>query len=321
MIAWATRRLARCWNHFDGFAAVSHTSQTQQPISCIACVPLLRIGFFLWVFLCFFQGGISLHFCIVPDSPKVCTSEVWVLWPVRSRALQPWTSWGQFHKLWQWSAGRLSSNQVLPRPSRIWSTSASQNSTSLPLWRNTGLTPPASLWSTIWSLPQSRSSNNKFVATWGNEFSLLIKDSQISCLRNNIRMRAPPTLGAILHEHYDLFKHEVSGPSLFWFVFWQFQHCRLIMAHYTLVFSLCFHIPCVSITPVNVLRMYRGCCRYAPGSTPTRLLGSRCHRAARFTQVSWQRNVAGDSSPYWGNLYDVGPAHDEGTDTTNFEFI
>lgn len=168
MIAWTTRRFARCWNHFDGFAAVSHTSQTQQPISCIACVPLLRIGFFLWVFLCFFQGGISLHFCIVPDSPKVCTSEVWVLWPVRSRALQPWTSWGQFHKLWQWSAGRLSSNQVLPRPSRIWSTSASQNSTSLPLWRNTGLTPPASLWSTIWSLPQSRSSNNKcsYVGEW-----------------------------------------------------------------------------------------------------------------------------------------------------------
>lgn len=93
------------------------------------------------------------------------------------------------------------------------------------------------------------------------------------------------------------------------------------MAHYALVFSLCFHTPCFSKTPVNVLRMYRGCRRYAPGSTPTRLLGSRCHRAARFTQVSWQRNVAGDSSPYWGNLYDVGPAHDEGTDTTNFEFI
>ena len=149
----------------------------------------------------------------------------------------------------------------------------------------------------------------------GKGFSIWIKEFQVSSFMNHIRMRAPPTLGAILHDHYDLFKHEVSGPSLFCFVFEQFEPCGFIM--FFLLFTYYF-FPWNSL---DILYQYHACRRYASGSTPTRLLGSWGHRAARVNQISWQRFVAGDSSLYWGNLHVVGPAPDEGTSTQISKFV
>ena len=96
------------------------------------------------------------HFLALLNNPKVCISEVWVTLPRRSKALQPWTCWGQFHKLWQWSAGRLSWNQVLPKRSRIWSTNVSLNSTNLPQSSGIGSIRPERRSFTIWSLPNPK---------------------------------------------------------------------------------------------------------------------------------------------------------------------
>lgn len=113
-------------------------------------------------------------------------------------------------------------------------------------------------------------------------------------VENPLRMRAPQRLGAILHAHYDKFKHEQSGLLLR-------INCSMVQC------SICTLFFCK-----KSLIVVWGSCRPTLRYPSARLLGARCHFTARIRKVSWQRTMARHPSEYGGVLPVVGDPYDPG---------